>query len=247
MRNLINIINEGQAVDAFKKAMTDMSPEARNERHPNLFGKKEVEEDAKIATIGEEDGKERIEAALTQLHLRHESSGPRGIHTNYGDANKFDSIDGALAKMASTKLRHYETLTVDFRKEEEKATDVIKDIARVAGLDLRVGMQTQSRDGSTWQHCDLYDGQKIIAVAGMRNASRHKSHPDFGSYILIDVKAEPLEEAPVEVVQQGHNNDVAIGSSDTVSPEEHSEAVKDAAGRVAAKRAARKVEAEKGE
>lgn len=206
----------------------------------------EIEEDAKVATIGQEDGKERIEAALSQLGLHAESMGVKGIHTNHGEANKFDSIDGALKALASTKLRHYETLSVNFRRLQETAHDVIKDIARAANLDMQVGFQTQARDGSTWQHVDLYDeAHNLVAVAGVRNASRYKDHPDFGSYILISVKAEALEEEPVHYEQKGHNNDVAVGSLPDTSKEEHDQSVKDAAARIREKRALRAAESKK--
>jgi hypothetical protein len=135
-----------------------------------------------------------------------ESSGARAIHTNHGEANEFES------RRCRARF-HGQAQASPLRDPFDQLPQAPRDRPRChEGTSLAQPISTcrsrladSSEDGSTWQHVDLYDEDRnLIAVAGVRNASRHKDHPDFGSYILIDVKADALEIDEEEVGDENH-------------------------------------------
>ena len=140
----------------------------------------EVDEkvEAPVSMTGSDENAERIEAALNDLGYAFSKTDK--------SAEKNESQDGVLNAMVKV---HHTVFDVQFSKKKSRARDVLTEIAREAGLDLQVDNTTQAADGSTWLHCYLRDGDNLVAVAASRDASRHRDHPDFGSYLFISVKA----------------------------------------------------------
>jgi hypothetical protein len=138
-----------------------------------------------IALKGSNEGQQRIADALKSLGYAAACKDTKLITNSHPDP--------VLSKMVEASCC---TFDVQFSKTKTRARDVLTEVAREAGLDMQVAMSTQAKDGSTWLHTYLHDDGELVAAASARDAARHRDHPDFGSYLFIEVKA--CDEAPVE-------------------------------------------------